>query len=401
MREVTLPHSSATEPWTSVAVGRLHFLDHLRATVILLVILLHASMTYMAFAPEWWYVIEPNGSLSFTYLVLVLDVPIMLILFFIAGFFAYGSLEKYGAGRFMRQKLVRIGIPWVFGVLVLAPLVTYLIPFTRGMEISFLQFWTNDFWGVFYQQSVYWFLGILLLLFGILAALYRYEPRLSDVERSNATPTPSFLWTFWGLTSVWFFVATLVMPADTWQNAARVFVFQPARLLLYGGYFALGIYADRRGWLRPGGYLPDLGQWAPAMLICGAAYLGLRIIWQDGNLLFLVAQAALFNTFCLTATFAALSFFQQVQQRIVGRLGQPVAQRLRHLLLASTGAVPRRLPGTLGRRAAIRGSGRPDNPDCVGLLGHWRAGAHAPACPAQYLLVCLTHGTSLLYGCRP
>ncbi len=296
----------------STQTARLYFLDHLRATVILLVILLHASMTYMAFAPEWWYVIEPNGSLSFTYLVLVLDVPIMLILFFIAGFFAYGSLEKYGAGRFMRQKLVRIGIPWVFGVLVLAPLVTYLIPFTRGMEISFLQFWTNDFWGVFYQQSVYWFLGILLLLFGILAALYRYEPRLSDVERSNAAPTPSFLWTFWGLTSVWFFVATLVMPADTWQNAARVFVFQPARLLLYGGYFALGIYADRRGWLRPGGYLPDLGQWAPAMLISGAAYLGLRIIWQDGNLLFLVAQAALFNTFCLTATFAALSFFQQV-----------------------------------------------------------------------------------------
>jgi len=37
--------------------NRLYFLDNLRAFVVLLVIVLHGSMTYMAYAPEWWYVL--------------------------------------------------------------------------------------------------------------------------------------------------------------------------------------------------------------------------------------------------------------------------------------------------------------------------------------------------------
>jgi len=33
---------------------RLFYLDNLRAVVIVLVIVLHASITYMAKPPEWW-----------------------------------------------------------------------------------------------------------------------------------------------------------------------------------------------------------------------------------------------------------------------------------------------------------------------------------------------------------
>ena len=33
---------------------RLYFLDNLRAFVIVMVIVVHASITYMAYAPEWW-----------------------------------------------------------------------------------------------------------------------------------------------------------------------------------------------------------------------------------------------------------------------------------------------------------------------------------------------------------
>jgi len=33
--------------------SRLYFLDNLRAFVIILVVVLHGSMTYMAYAPTW------------------------------------------------------------------------------------------------------------------------------------------------------------------------------------------------------------------------------------------------------------------------------------------------------------------------------------------------------------
>ncbi len=237
----TTAPASTSETQIREVAGRLYFLDHLRAVVILLVVLLHASMTYMAFPPEWWYVIEPENSFLLTLLVLVLDVPNMQILFFIAGFFAYASLEKAGPGPFMRQKVLRIGLPWVVGVVLLAPLVTYLIPVTRGMDVSFLDFWTGMFWGPFYQQSVYWFLGVLLLLFALLTAFYLGEPKLRNLPRESFPPDAELFVKFWALTTLWFFVVTLVLPADTWSNALKAIVYQPARLLLYGSYFALGI----------------------------------------------------------------------------------------------------------------------------------------------------------------
>jgi hypothetical protein len=84
----------------------------------------------MAYAPTWWYVLDPNNSPIFTQLVLLLDVPIMPILFFLAGYFALRSLQKRGTWLFLEDKLVRISIPWIFGALFLAPLITYMIYWT-------------------------------------------------------------------------------------------------------------------------------------------------------------------------------------------------------------------------------------------------------------------------------
>jgi glucans biosynthesis protein C len=294
----------------AAVTGRLHFFDHLRAFIILLVILLHASMTYMAFPPEWWYVIEPENSLVFTALVLLVDVANMQILFFIAGFFAYPSIEKYGSSRFMRQKLLRLGLPWLFAVIFLAPLVTYLIPVTRGFAGSYLEFWTRDFWGPFYQQSVYWFLGILLLLFAVFAAFYHNEPSLQAIARRAQAPTVRLFAGFWAITTLWYLLANMIMPADTWLNAVRLFVFQPARLLLYVAYFILGIYADRRGWFRAGGYRPPLDAWVGAALLSAVAYLAVRWFWLDGSFANLAAQAALFNAMCLSVLMASTALFQ-------------------------------------------------------------------------------------------
>jgi hypothetical protein len=90
---------------------RLTFLDNLRAFVVVLVVVLHGSMCYMAFAPEWWYVVDPQTSLFFTIVVLLIDVPIMLILFFISGFFALPSLVKRGRDKFLRDKFIVSAYP--------------------------------------------------------------------------------------------------------------------------------------------------------------------------------------------------------------------------------------------------------------------------------------------------
>ena len=306
--------ATATGPRSAAAI-RLYFLDHVRAVIILLVILLHAAMTYMAYPPPWWYVIEPENSLALTGLVLLLDVPNMQILFFIAGFFAYSSLEKYGAGRFLRQKGLRLGLPWLVGVVFIAPLVTYLIPFSRGIAPSYLEFWTGQFWSTYYQQSVYWFLGVLLLLFAGLAAFYKWEPSLQGIPRRVQTPHWTLFAKFWAFMTLWFFVAGTVMPVDTWLNALKVIAYQPARLLLYGGYFVLGIIADRRGWFRADGFRPDPGWWGMVAFMSGMAYVGVQLGVTGGGVPLLAVEAALFNAFCLAALMGATALFQRYVNR--------------------------------------------------------------------------------------
>lgn len=309
---MTIPDTGiapAVPPPLSGTADRLHFMDHLRAIVVVMVIVLHASMTYMTHPPEWWYVIEPRNSLFFTLVVLSLDVPNMQILFFIAGFFGYSSLERYGASRFFKQKFVRIGIPWLVGVVFFAPAVTYLITVTRGTAKSYFEFWLTDFWGDYFQQSVYWFLGILLWLFALLAVLVNSTTRW---RRQSVQPAWPLFVTFWAAMTLWFFIWSTIVPADSWNNSVKLLVFQPSRLLLYIGYFCLGVYADRKGWLRENGYRPSIHSWLPTALLTGFAYLALRLSWIGGSGLQLLAlQSAFFNAFCLSGLMTSLALFQR------------------------------------------------------------------------------------------
>jgi len=290
---------------------RLFFLDNLRAFAIVLVVVLHAAISYMLYAPEWWYVLDPDRSLLFTMLVLVVDVPIMPALFFVAGYFALPSLERRGLDGFIREKLVRLAIPWVFAVVFLAPLVSYMSYVSRDNPMGYLEFWTTDFWGPMFQQAVYWFLGVLFAAFLLLAWAYAASTRLRASVPRVEQPRGRLFVAFLALTAVG---SILVAPAyglDDWQPISIVFVVQPARIAFYVGYFILGIYAERRGWFTAMGFRPDLGPWGWGCVLTGIAYLAFRLGGLPTTLGERSVSSLLFAAFCLTAVIAAVAFFQR------------------------------------------------------------------------------------------
>jgi len=293
---------------------RLYFLDNLRAFVILLVIVLHASMTYMAYAPVWWYVVNPQNSLFFTMLVLLIDVPIMQIMFFVSGYFAVPSLQKRGSVSFLKDKWVRIGIPWVLGSLFLAPPIAYLTYYSRNVPMGFLQFWQTDFWTKLYQQSVYWYLGILFLFFTLLALVYHWNSRLKASSSRITRPSWILFIGFAALMTACFLVINLFFNLDDWKNLGYIFVFQPLRLPLYAGYFLLGIYAQQHAWFSAEGYKPGIKTWVPASILSGLIYLGFRLspaaASSSPDLMIKLITAVLFNAFCLTSLMAALAVFE-------------------------------------------------------------------------------------------
>jgi glucan biosynthesis protein C len=303
------------------------FLDQLRTFVTVLVVILHGSMTYMVYAPAWWYVVDSQQSLFFTMLVLLIDVPIMPTMFFIAGYFALPSLVRRGAMEFRREKFLRIGLPWLFGLLLLAPPIAYMTYFSRGAPISLFEFWSSQFWSVAFQQSVYWFLGVLLFLFLGLSLAYQFGGAETLQKRQVRLPDWRFFVTFLVVVGSAKLLLNQFFAVDSWFNNLYIVVFQPLRVPLYLGYFWLGLHAYRRGWFTPDGYQPRRDHWIGWWIGTATLYLVHRLYILPADLEPRLAvqllHAILLNAFCLSSLIFGLALF-----RTAARADHPIWRRL-------------------------------------------------------------------------
>jgi len=104
----------------------LDFLDHVRYSIVLLVVVYHAVAPYTTTAPHW--PVHDSSSVFGDITRQVLDVFIMPILFFVAGYFTLPSLQRKGTWLFIKGKLNRLGIPWLLVIFTIVPLAKYDTP---------------------------------------------------------------------------------------------------------------------------------------------------------------------------------------------------------------------------------------------------------------------------------
>ncbi|TNF54237.1 MAG: acyltransferase, partial [Burkholderiales bacterium] len=139
------------------------FLDRLRALLTVLVVVHHAAITYGA-AGDWFYreraVDGSPASLLLTFVCAVNQAFFMGMFFLLAGYFTPGALQRKGPGRFLRERLVRLGVPvLVFGCL-LGPLTVQL---ARGVDVAQLQWHFFPAQGWNFVMGPLWFCWALLL----------------------------------------------------------------------------------------------------------------------------------------------------------------------------------------------------------------------------------------------
>ncbi len=257
--------------------NRLHFMDNLRGIIIVMVILLHTSLCYMAYAPEWWYVLDPDRSLLFTCIVLLLDVFIMPAMFFISGYFTFSSLRRKGTSLFIRDKVWRIALPWVMGVFLMVPPLAYMIYFSRSIPLPYLDFLTGDFLGKAYQQAHYWFLGVLLGFIIVVTVISKLFPALLKKPDNGKVPGLFFHTGFIVLTTLFFLGADQFFSLDAWIHPGYVFVFQPVRIAGLFVWFLLGIYCEQNRWFTDTGYNPKELPWTLVSLTFGILYLAWKL----------------------------------------------------------------------------------------------------------------------------
>jgi hypothetical protein len=272
-------------------------------------------MSYMDYAPEWWYVIDDKRNLEFALLVVFLDSFPMSTLFFLAGYFAPPSFRKRGASLFIRDKFMHIGIPWIMGVILVAPFFAYASFLKFGLEApSISDFITKWFFGPFYQQGHYWFLGILFAFLAAYAAVARRAAASGRGRKKSGAALP--ITALWISSVVFYYLGSLyIKPAVEWLNIAYVLYFQHARLVGYLGMFALGAYGWESGWFTPDGWSPSLAFWGLACAVSSILLLHWKFFLapalSQGTNLWM--DSLLYNTVMISATFLLIGVFARAR----------------------------------------------------------------------------------------
>jgi len=194
---------------------RLYYIDWLRVLAVLLLFPFHTSRVFNA--GEAFYVKSTHLSMAINYAIGFVDLWHMPLLFLLAGCSACLSLGKRAPATFARERLLRLGVPLVFGVLVIMPPQTYIgARFNSGYTQTFVHYITSldflrwnirdggDYYGGFGVGHL-WF--ILFLLLYLLVALpffawargERGRARVSAWARTLARPAgwllpPALLW---------------------------------------------------------------------------------------------------------------------------------------------------------------------------------------------------------------
>jgi len=112
---------------------RIYALDTLRATMMLLGILLHAGITYgTGNYQEFWPIKNAVTSLVFDIIVAIIHHFRMPVFFVTAGYFAALLFYKKGPGAMLLNRAKRILLPFIAGVLVVYPLAYFSFDFSKA-----------------------------------------------------------------------------------------------------------------------------------------------------------------------------------------------------------------------------------------------------------------------------
>ena len=110
------------------APQRYHSLDALRAFALLAGIVLHATLSFWPGFREANYPLSDDSpSLTLSGLFFVIHIFRMSLFFVIAGFFTHVLLERLGAWGLIKNRLRRIALPLLVGLIFVAPLL--LLPY--------------------------------------------------------------------------------------------------------------------------------------------------------------------------------------------------------------------------------------------------------------------------------
>jgi hypothetical protein len=320
-------------------------LNNLRTFAIVIVLAVHAFVAYLGSSPAFSFrfddppfrwrsipIIDGDRWFGFDIFCAHQDTYLIALLFFLSGLFVWPSLARKGARNFLRDRLVRIGLPFALTVGLLMPVAHYPIYRATAVDPGVTAYWQHWLALPFWPSGPPWFLWVLLLFDLGVAALYALARRSGDalghiVGKLSARPA-AFVTVLVTTSGLAYVPLALVFTPWTWFHVGP-FAFQLCRPLLYAVYFLVGVgvgaYGIERGLLAPSGWLTR--HWtvaAGAAIATFALWLGLVGIAISGSgppsLQIQVLEASSFVLCCAASCLFVLAIFVRFANRPIRML---------------------------------------------------------------------------------
>jgi hypothetical protein len=238
-------------------------IDNLKGVLVAWIIAGHAVLGYAAIG-GWPYHEVSEASLP-PQLELVLAAllgPTALFVigafFFLSGLFAPGNIARHGPSDFLRQRLFRLGLPWLLFTLLIWPLLMWFAYRSAGRPIPIWHAWQAR--QPFLDSGPLWFVQILLYV-SVFHALWSWrgyggelQPRAINLVLTGACIAAAS------------FAVRLWFPARS-QQVLDLHVWQWPQCV---GLYVLGVLAADKGWAER--IPPHLGR------RCGIAVLGTIVV---------------------------------------------------------------------------------------------------------------------------
>ena len=225
--------------------------DNVRTAIILLVVNIHCCVTY-SYVGSWYVNDGPERSLTaklpFILWEFHLQAFFMGLLFFLAGIFADGAIRRRGPGLFLRERLLRLGLPSLLYMVFLQPLIVCgllahsTLPGDPTRLALYVRYLTTT--RVLRGNGPMWF-ALALLFFSAVLALWRSFSPLKTTHLSHPAPGVGGLLAFAAVLVLATTVTRVFFPIET-----NFYNFQLCFFPQYIAAFVVGLAAAKGGWVR-------------------------------------------------------------------------------------------------------------------------------------------------------
>lgn len=224
--------------------NKLLYIDNIKVLLTILVVLHHTFIAYSS--SEGWYYNEQTSLLP-ARILLTMCVSInqsffMGFFFLLAAYFTDSSYFRKGASRFIKDRLIRLGIPLLFYSFILTPFICYLVYyFAKEHHITYFEYINRyDSW---IDLGVTWFVAALLLF----TLLYVVVKKIFKINFNTPVAVPNsrtILLFAIGLGIISFFVR-IIFPVG-W--VLEPIGFQLGHFPQYIALFIIGLLASKNNW---------------------------------------------------------------------------------------------------------------------------------------------------------